>query len=903
MTQVESQVENTEKYKIAKDYWMKRLSTLPPATNLPQVSTIAPNTKVKFVSRNHVVCENEWSKIKAYGKHIGVTPSIIVVAVFAEVIRKWSGSDTFTINLPIYNRKPVHSQVNNILGDFTNNLLVAVEKSDGIFAERARAIQKQVIRDLEYSQFSGVRVLRELMRMQQGVSAMAPIVVTSLLGHSTRYEMSSFGREVHAITQTPQVLLDFQVSEFDGELRFNWHTQDARFPDGMLDDMFEVYCRIIHQLADEENWSKEKFEMLPKWQIKQREEINATDKEIPEMLLHEMMADVAKANPNKMAVITSSKQLTFSELSKCANQIGRKLREIGARPNELVAIVMKKGWEQYAALYGILVSGAAYLPIEPNVPKERLDLLLKEGKVSIVLTQSALNESIDWPEELQRFCVDKDFDDVDCSPLESVQTVDDLAYVINTSGSTGTPKGVMVAHRGVVNLLLDFEERCHLTKEDRVFAISSLQHDASVFDVFAICLGIGNVVPDPLPHPEPAHWVELFCANDVTFWNSVPAFMDIMLSYIEGRKNIQLKTLRQVVLSGDFIPLTMPERLRKVAPNVNFLSAGGPTETIVWSICYPVEEVDPKWISIPYGKPTTNHQYFILDNHLEEQPVWVPGEMYDASEIGLAKGYWNNETLSNERFVTYPKTGQRIYATGDVGRYLPDGNIEIIGRNDFQVEIHGHRIELGEIEASLKMLEGVEQAVAVVVQGQTEHKWIVAFVLPMAGAQQELNSSDFKAALELKLPSYMVPTYIEILETLPLSENGKIDRRQLMEMAKEYTNGDVKKEYVAPRTNLEAIVASLIADVLSIDKVGVFDNFFDLGGDSINATRLNNRIQELLGVNMPLSTIFINPTVEKLCIFMQRQDNTEQLEAVIEMFSQVDMDELNRVVDDVRKEI
>ncbi|MEC1646348.1 non-ribosomal peptide synthetase [Bacillus halotolerans] len=902
ITKVESELEDTEEYQLAKQYWMERLPNLPPAASLPQISTIDPNTEVKFNSREYVVKEKEWSEIKAQGRRRGVTPSIIMVSAFAEVIRKWSGNDAFTINFPIYDRKPVHPQINNVLGDFTNNLLVSIEKSDGNFTDRAKSIQRQVIRDLEHRQFSGVRVLRELMRLQKGVGALAPIVVTSLLGNPTRHEMTSFGREVHAITQTPQVLLDFQISEFEGELRFNWDSLDAHFPEGMLDDMFEVYCNILRQLEHDENWGKEGFEMLPQWQIEQHDVINATDGDVPDLMLHEMMMEVAKNDPNTMAVISSSKQLTYSELSHRANQIGRKLRETGARPNELVAIVMDKGWEQYAAVYGVLVAGSAYLPIDPSMPQERLEFMLKEGEVSKILTQSEVNQRLQWPEGLQRSCVDCDFDDVDSSPLESIQTSDDLAYVIYTSGSTGKPKGTMVAHRGVVNMLFDIKQRCNLSQGDRAFAISSLQHDASVFDVFAIGCGIGNVVPDPTPNPEPAHWVDMIRAHDVTFWNSVPAFMDILLSYVEGKNELQLKSLREVILSGDFIPITMPNRLRNIAPEVNILSAGGPTETIVWSISYPIEDVDPNWVSIPYGRPTKNHKYFILDKHLSDQPVWVPGEMYDGSEIGLAKGFWRNEALTNQRFIKHPRTGQRMYATGDMGRYLPDGNIEILGRNDFQVQINGHRIELGEIEACLKMQEGVRSAVAVVIEGETEHKWIVAFVEARLEDKHLLDQSLIKEVFEKKLPNYMIPSHIEILEKLPLSDNGKIDRLQLTKMAKEYTTSDFLIEYVTPRTELEAIVASLMGDVLNLERVGVLDNFFDLGGDSISATRLNNRIEEMLGISMPLSTLFKNPTVEKICSFLNQGDDSETINALTEMFSQIGIGELYSVVEDLRKE-
>ncbi|WP_239772980.1 amino acid adenylation domain-containing protein [Mammaliicoccus sp. I-M36] len=899
--QSEHKLEDSQEYLQSKKYWMDRLPTLPPAASLPQISKIDSNTDVKFNTRNYVIEKETWSEIKKQGRKRGITPSVIMVSAFAEVIRKWSGSDAFTINFPIYDRKPLHPQINEVLGDFTNNLLVSIEKSDGKFNERAKSIQKQVIRDLEHRHFSGVRVLRELMRINKGVGALAPIVVTSLLGTPAQHEMTSFGNELHSITQTPQVLLDFQISEFEGALRFNWDSVDAHFPKGMIDDMFETYCKILRQLEYEDNWNKENFDLIPQWQVKQREKINnTTDNNITDCTLHEMMSQIAKKEPNKVAVLSKTKQLTYSELNRCANQVGHKLRSLGVKKNELVAIVMDKGWEQYVAVYGILKSGAAYLPIDPTLPQERINYMLNEGEVSIILTQSKLNQREKLPPNMNYFNVDNDFDSMDTADLITKQTSDDLAYVIYTSGSTGNPKGTMVAHRGVVNMLFDIQKRCNLKMEDRIFAISSLNHDASVFDVFAIGCGICNVLPNTTTNPEPSHWIEIMQLYNVTFWNSVPAFMDILLSYIEGKNTLELKNLRQVVLSGDFIPLSMPQRLRNVSPNVKILSAGGPTETIVWSISYPVEDIDPTWNSIPYGRPTTNHKYYILDKNLNEQPVWVTGEMYDASNIGLAKGFWRNESLTNKLFIKNPKTGERMYATGDLGRYLPDGNIEILGRNDFQVKINGQRIELGEIEANLKMQKDIHSAVAVIVEDTNEQKRIIAFIEMNKERQNRLETNSLKEQFNLNLPNHMTPSIIEAIEKFPLNRNGKIDRLKLTEIAKELITKEITNEYTEPRTQLESIITSLMSDVLNISKLSINDNFFDLGGDSIIATRLINRIEEMLGINIPLSSLFNNPTVKKLCNFIDQGEHSESINDFIKVLSQLETSELNSIISKIK---
>jgi amino acid adenylation domain-containing protein len=901
----EADLENSEAYRSSCDYWLRRLPTLPPAPDLPRATVPSSATRPRFWRRAHSLEPARWSRLKARSQQARVTPTAILVAVYAEVLRTWSANDQFTINFPIFNRPPLHPQIEHVLGDFTNMLLVAAEKSDGTFEERARSIQQQLWSDVENRHFSGVRALRELARLHGGsVRAAMPIVVGSLLGQPPRSELSALGREIYGITQTPQVLLDFQIREVKGSLHFNWDALEAMFPTGMLDAMFSAYTGLLDRLIDHEaSWELERFQLVPESQLAQRAAINATEASVPEALLHELVAERAHQLSGELAVIASHSQLTFSDLCRRANQVGRRLRELGARRNKPIAIVMEKGWEQYAAVYGILVSGAPYLPLEPGVPRERLWYLLENGEVDIVLTQSWLDERLSWPPLIRRLCVDRDFDSVDDSPLASIQEPSDLAYVIYTSGSTGKPKGVMVDHRAVLNTILDINRRFGIGVSDRAFAISPLSFDASVYDVFGPLVAGGSVVlPDPAPQPDPAHWTDLIVGKCVTFWNSVPALMEILVGHLEGRSNRPLRSLRVVILSGDWIPVSLPDRLRALGEDILVVSAGGPTETIVWSVIFPIDVVDPNWTGIPYGRPMTNQHYYILDPRLEPRPVWVPGQMYVGSSVGLAKGYWRDEELTRSRFLVLPETGERIYATGDIGRFLPDGNLEILGREDLQVKIQGHRIELGEIEAALAEHPDICAAVVVAPKAVDGNRRLAAFATTAPALSEPPSTDELRRFLQEKLPGSMVPSRFTILDEFPLSPNGKVDRLKLSQLDAQHESGEASG-FVAPRTPLEMVMASLCSDVLGVERVGVYDNFFVLGGNSLSGTRLAGRIRELLEVDLPLRTLFARPTLADFCAALVSESGEgERVLATAEVLAQLSTEEVDRILQEVRGE-
>ncbi|MEM9005293.1 MAG: condensation domain-containing protein, partial [Cyanobacteria bacterium P01_F01_bin.86] len=454
-------------YSKSQAYWQSRLAALPSSPELPLRKDLAAVKSPHFVRRRAKVAPEAWNRLKKRAVEANLTTSGLLLAAFAEILTTWSKSSHFTINLTLFNRLPLHPEVNQIVGDFTSLSLLEVDNSEtGSFESRAQRIQRQLWDDLKYRHYSGVKVLRELAQIQnRPLEALMPIVFTSSLArdslkrgkssHAQLNGMSSekatpaqgLGEGVFGISQTPQVYLDHQVYEIEGSLALSWDAVEEVFPPGLLDDMFSAYCDFVNRLANEDElWRETQRQLLPPEQIQQLTALNKTETSMPEgALLHTLFFDRAALHQQKIALVTSKQTLTYQELSDRSNQLGVQLRQLGARPNQLVAIVMEKGWEQAVATLGILVSGAAYLPIDPALPTERRQHLLEAGKVQWIITQSKLEAALEWPEGIIRLCIDDTTVPPRFStPLAAILKASDLDYVIFTSCYTGYPKGVMI---------------------------------------------------------------------------------------------------------------------------------------------------------------------------------------------------------------------------------------------------------------------------------------------------------------------------------------------------------------------------------------------------------------------------------------------------------------------------
>ncbi len=747
-------LKQTQAYARDAAYWRQRLASLPPAPQLPLAKEPSAVEQPRFHRRSARLSAGSWKRLKQRATAAGLTPSSLLLAAFSEVLATWSKSPRFTLNLTLFNRLPLHSEVQQVVGDFTSLTLLEVDISKPEpFIDRARRLGRQLWDDLDHRLFSGLQVMRELARQQGHSGPLMPVVFTSILNPpeptqgTTSTEDNGGSDEIgFSITQTPQVWLDHQVREVNGELSYNWDTVDELFPAGLLDDAFFAYSQLLEQLAaSDEVWQAHHLSLVPEAQLALRAATNVTAAPYPSGLLHDGFLAQADRRPEAIAVMAADREICFGDLAVGCRRLGHHLRAAGARPNRLVAVVMEKGWEQVLAVLGILQSGAAYLPIDAGLPAARRHFLLDHGEVDLALIQPGLRNRLEWPDGVELLEIDEHWLDVDdettpaSKPFHRGAKPDDLAYVIFTSGSSGQPKGVMIEHLGAVNTVVDINQRFGVGPGDRVLGISALNFDLSVYDIFGtLAAGATLVLPEPFQNPEPRAWLEVLEGQRVTVWNSVPALLEIVVEAAPA--GVDLSSLRLAMLSGDWIPLSLPHRIRSLTDHnsrrapLQIVSLGGATEASIWSIHHPIAAVEPSWASIPYGKPMVHQTFHVLDETLQPCPVWTPGDLYIGG-IGLARGYWRDPEKTANAFLevanhkTLPHES-RIYRTGDKGRYLPDGSIEFLGREDLQVKIRGHRIELAEIEAALSDQSEVGSTAVLAIGERRALSHLIAFIVP-----------------------------------------------------------------------------------------------------------------------------------------------------------------------------
>jgi amino acid adenylation domain-containing protein len=584
-------------------------------------------------------------------------------------------------------------------------------------------------------------------------------------------------------------------------------------------------------------------------------EWNRTEADYPrDRTVAELFEQQAALTPDAVAIVANHRELTYRQLNQRANRLALHLQGLGVKPDSLVGVAMGRSETLVISLLAILKAGAAYVPLDPTYPKERISLLVEDSEMKVLITSAASRASL--PIDLSFLTVLDAEEILNQASSDSGQNLVtsaasyNLAYVIYTSGSTGKPKGVMVENRNVINFFAGMDRA--IGREPGVWlAVTSVSFDISVLELFWTLTRGFKVI---LHGDEGTHTIaDEIARHRVTHLQMTPSLARLLT--LDARAFAALGSLRQLLLGGEAVPASLVHHLRTVF-NGEMVNMYGPTETTIWSTTYRIGDPGN---SVSIGKPIANTQIYLLDDDLKPVPIGEAGQLFIGGE-GVARGYWNRPELTAERFVLIPSLSeQRIYNTGDLARFLPDGNIDFLGRADFQIKLRGHRIELGEIEALLEQAAGIRQAVVVLREDREGDKRLVAYlVAETIGAQV----ATLRAALASKLPDYMVPSAFEFLPALPLTNNGKIDRKALLGLPSPGLT--VNSTENQPRNEMERIIAAAWQDALGIATVGLDDNFFDLGAHSLTVAEVQAKLQDSLRREIALVDLFQFSTVSTL---------------------------------------
>ncbi|MDB9509542.1 amino acid adenylation domain-containing protein, partial [Microcystis aeruginosa CS-338/01] len=868
------------------NYWQKQLADAPALLHLP---TDYPRPLEQSFQGDRIKCilSPELSQgLNKLSREKGVTLFMTLLTAFGTLLYRYTGQTDILVGTPIANR--TRSELAGLIGFFVNTLVLRTDLAGNpSFSELLKQV-RETATDAYDHQDLPFEMLVEALQPERNMSYTPLFQVMFGLDNEPINEIALEGIKA---THQP---LEFKTAKFDLSLSIQvkeagltaiWEYNTDLFNQSTIERLSGHFVNLLTGIIANPEQAISQLPLLTESETNQLLiEWNNTQVDYPEYkCIHQLFEEQVKRTPDAVAVVCSGQQLTYNELNCRANQLAHYLRKLGVKADTLVGISLERSLEMIVGLLGILKAGGAYVPLDPDYPSERLQFAIADAQLSFLLTQEGLINKL--PEHqaplilLDRFTEEINQNSQD--NLTGVVTANNLANLIYTSGSTGKPKGVMVEHRGLFNLATEQIKTFNLQSNSRLLQFASLNFDASIWEII-MAIGAGATLyldtKDALMPGLPLMGrLKDYGITHIILPPSALAALPLE----------EIPELQTIIVGGE---ACSEELSKQWARGRNFFNAYGPTET---SVCATVEKWTDETVKVTIGRPIANTQVYILDSHLQPVPIGVVGELHIGG-LGLARGYLNRPELTQEKFIPNPfekdevipptpinKGGNepsKLYKTGDLCRYLPDGNIEYLGRIDNQVKIRGFRIELGEIETVLSQHSGVKTAVVIAQKDETNQKRLVAYIIPQIEIistpkeENSLNITQLRQFLKAKLPEYMIPSAFVILESLPLTPNGKIDHRALP--APEFQS---QEQYIAPRNPIEEILSSIWAKVLKVAQVGIHDNFFELGGHSLLATQLISHIREAFQVEMPLRKLFVAPTIAELSQEIKRLSEGEQL--------------------------
>lgn len=718
----------------AEQYWDKKLLQMGEAPQLPTRNDV--DVSPIFFQKKFFLDNTLWGGFcKEAGKN-RITPSTLILSALAEIVALWSGQNKFCINTTLLNRPKIVEDIDKIVGDFTDVNVTSIDLNfKKNFLSRAQILQENLWQDLEYSSVSGVEVLRKLTKHRQE-NIIIPVVFTSTLGVSSKSDTTCSKPIGHKLSQTPQVYIDCQVAGENNGVTVNWDIRKGMFDEEIIDSMFNSFKELMLKICEQPNNTfSAKFPVaLPKSMTEVRNLVNATEKEIPATMLQDGFLTALQKSPHKTALITKEGEYTYENIFEYVKKIIYFLQKENIQEYYKIGIDIDKGVWQIASVLAVLLLDAVYVPIDVNQPITRKEKIIRAAKINMLISNSKDSKNL-------KDCKIIDINIVEQTELkkdillssftEKDKNCDKEAYVIFTSGTSGEPKGVVITHKAAMNTIADINKKYNITQESVFLGLANLSFDLSVYDIFGCFAAAGTLVlPSSSETKNPKSIYDLIVVHKISIWNSVPAQMQMLISYIESiTYNTQRMSLRVIFLSGDWIPVTLPKKTYNIFTNAKIVAMGGATEASIWSNFYNVSKNETFQISVPYGQPLANQKFYVLNEQMQPCPDYVKGNLYIAGE-GLSLGYLNDEKQTREKYLILPQTQERVYKTGDQGYYRTDGLLVFCGREagDEQVKINGHRVELAEVRSIIHEHPFVNSA-AVFLSENKQH--IYALISPL----------------------------------------------------------------------------------------------------------------------------------------------------------------------------
>lgn len=845
----EHKYKHSVKFERDKKYWEMKLEGI-----------LSEESAVSFKShyRNNELCTryydfpDEMSKlVNSFCEEHATSVFRVFISIVYVLLSKLYAKDKLLLGTAIHNR--FEAGLKGVAGMLVSTVPFYIDGSvDMAFVELLNTVKKELKEVVEYQCYPFDLLVQQLRMKKCFREKLFDVVVVY---HSESYTEGadvhyySFGKESFPLT--------FHIGSFGAgknlKLYINYRTDC--FTDAEIEIIYKRVMIILTAVLKRPSEKLETFSIT----LPQEERIiagfNDSFAEFPQnMTIHKLFEKQAEKTPDNIALIYRNERIKYKELNEKANKLARILRRKGVRPDSIVGIMAERSTDMLIGILGILKSGGAYLPIGISYPRDRIRYMLEDSRAEILLMQRDKGGSELFDGEIISLEGIEEKTE-ESSDLESVNTPRDLAYIIYTSGSTGKPKGVMIEHRGVVNILTALERRYSLGGEDTFLFKTAYTFDASVIELFMWFISAGSLsIMEEGEEKEPFAIIKAIQSNKVTHIFFVPSMLTVFIETLSACGIKISESLKYIFLGGEAISAEVVKRFRKLSTTVRLENLYGPTETTVCSTVYSIENIENE-SRIPIGKVLDNTRGYILGSGDKLQPLGVAGELC-ISGCGLARGYLNQPELTREKFAENPyEPGNRMYRTGDLARWLPDGNIDFLGRMDNQVKVRGYRLELGEIEGALLKHKAVREAVVLAKDSNNGQKYLCAYVV----SNERLTASELRLHLACELPDYMIPSYYVHLERLPLNSNGKVDRKALPEPDSSQNTGT---EYAAPGSEIEKRLAEVWEEVLKVGKIGIQDNFFDLGGDSLKATRVVAKL--IANYRISVNYIFENKTIAAL---------------------------------------